>query len=97
MNEAHNNAELAQQLADLLLDFSKTTQKEFEEIYGMINDAKKSGVLEDTVHDEIVNMAKFEMAYSELVDRNCIDLASRMQSYLFDLNKKLIEYNNIKI
>jgi len=97
MKDVHNNADLAVQLADLLNEFSITTQKEFEQVSGLIEDGRRKGVLEDTVYEEIVKTAKFETAYQELVERNCMDLASRMHSYLMELSQKMIEYNNIKI
>ncbi len=97
MNDVHNNADLAIQLADLILEFSTTTQKEFEQVYGLIEDGRQKGILEDTVYEEIVKTAKFEIAYQELVEKNCMDLATRMHSYLLELSKKMIEYNNIKI
>ena len=97
MNDVHNNASLAVQLADLLYEFSITTQKEFEQVFGLIEEGRRKGVLEDTVYDEIVKTAKFEIAYQELVEKNCMDLASKMHTYLIELNQKMIEYNNIRI
>lgn len=97
MKDVHNNADLAVQLADLLLEFSTTTQREFEQVSGLIEDGRQKGILEDTVYEEIVKTAKFEIAYQELVENNCMDLATRMHSYLYELSKKMLEYNNIKI
>ncbi len=97
MNDVHNNADLAIQLADLLLEFSLTTQKEFEQVSGLIENGRNRGILEDTVYEEIVKTARFEVAYQELVERNCMDLATRMHAYLHELSKKMIEYNNIQI
>lgn len=97
MKDVHNNADLATSLADLLKDFSDTTIREFEQINDTINDGRSKGILEETVYEEIVSTASFDISFQELVEKDCKDLSVRMQNYLHDLAEKMLEYNNIKI
>lgn len=97
MKDVHNNAELANQLSDLLREFSIETQKQFEQISGIIEQGRRNELLEETVYEEIMVTGGFDTAYTELVERNCMDLSTRMQAYLDDLSKKMIEYNSITI
>lgn len=97
MENVHNNTDVVNQLNDLLRDFSIETQKRYEQVYGLIESGKKNELLEERPYEEIVSTGKFESAYSELVDKCCIDLSTRMQAYLEDLAKKMIEYNNVTI
>ena len=96
-NEAHNNAGLAYDLSDLLKEFSIETQKQFEQLSGTIEDANKSGLLDPENYEQLMKREKFDSAYTELVERACMDLSMKMMRYLDDLGKKLEEYNNIKI